>query len=250
MRKRQVFFLSFVILCGFAGAEDSGLDAGSEFYIIDATKTPVFQFAPFIEYDKRTGNFELYLKGQYYLSFESPVVESGYLEEELYYYFSFLEKNTLIFSVDQQNNFYQGASYDGLLEPALQYNRDFNFGYLMAKFGYQLYYGPKIISDNYINLGYYGNQGIGFEFTYYWYYGGNAPGDETVFEFLPNFTMKDIFYVEMEIDINHNFTAFTFQPYIEFYIRKFTIWAEVDFINAGKGRDLIIEPYVGFSYKI
>ncbi len=223
---------------------------GSEFYIVDATASPVvFQFAPLIEYDKRTGNFEIYLKGQYYLSFENPIESSGYLEEELFYYYSFLEKNLLIFSADHQNDFYQEAGYDGLFEPAVQYNRDFNFGFLMAKFGYQLYYGSGILNDNYIDVGYYGNQGVGFEFTYYWYYTNNPLTDETVFEFLPNYTMKDVFYAEMEIDINHDFTIFAFQPYVEFYIKNFTIWVEVDFLNAGKDQDLIVEPYVGFSYK-
>ena len=248
MKRRGLFFLCAVIICGAASAGDIGLKAGSEFYIGDVTDTPVFQLAPFIEYAKRTGNFGLFLKGQYYLSFEKPVIQTGHTEEELFFYLPLPGKNGLIFSLDNQNDFHQDGEYDGTLEPAVQYNHDFGSGSLMAKFGYELNYGPEILNDNYIDVAYYGSPGFGFEFTYYWYYTDAILNEATAFEFLSSYTRKDVFYAEVEIDVNHDFSIVAVQPYIEFYVNTFTIWVEVDFLNIGKNRDLRIEPYAGFSY--
>ncbi len=214
-------------------------------YIGDVTEEVIPEPAPLVEFSKTINQYYVYLKGQYFVAFGRTIAQTFYLEEEFAYNFDVLSMGILTFNLENQNNFYIGDSYDGVLEPSASYLQDFSFGALLGKIGFHINYGPSLSSDNYLKAGYY-KFGFGLELTGTWNISPSV--DMRNYEIVLNYMRKKVFYVELEFDADHTFTIFALKPNAEFYLGKVTLWAEVDFLNLGKNQDSIIMPYIGASY--
>jgi hypothetical protein len=246
--KKLLVLVLLAAFCGFAAAEEIGLDVGAEVRFGDVADEAVFSLAPLVKYSKTIDALDIYFMLKYTVEFADPdTVQSLYFEPELTYTLP-VGPGSLALALYGENTFFIDPDDDmsGMIEPSVKYTQGFDFGDLFAKFALPLTYEPESITDMYVTLG-YGKSGFGLELTTY--YNIDPVGEMSGYEALLSYE-KDNYYAELIIGTDKDFKAYTLSPYGELYLGVITLWAGVDFGNLGDSDlDVSVAPYIGGTYK-
>jgi PIN domain nuclease of toxin-antitoxin system len=260
MKKITLLLFVLTLAAGFALAQEEedggiGLTAGLEFGIsginIEEDQTPYL--TPGIAFENSFGNFDVYAGVDYTFNFTDGVPQSLYAEEEAAYNLSLGDIHTLTFTLHNENDIYTAAdpfkfgdaNGDGsIFEPSVTYTLGLNPGDLYVTAGLPLTYQPETALGAYGTVGFGFSFGLGLEATLN--FGVNPEAEYSGVDFLVSYE-HDLFYAEVEINTDKEFTAFTVTPEFDYFFNNFTFFIKAEFADIG-GEEIGITPAIGVTY--
>jgi hypothetical protein len=265
MKKGFLVFLVLVLAGGFLTAQEeddgTGLSAGLEFgmnnVLNDGRSTYLM---PNVVYEKSFDDLDVFVEGDYTIEFdgenaagEKATVQTFYLEEELGYNLHFGDASTLTLILNNALTYNLGANQTiinmagdlGILNPALKFTQDFDFGGIYGQLGFPVEYPVPGFGLEFI-AGYAASFGLGVELTCNYRVEPEAEYDGT--SLLLSYENGPI-YGEVEISADGKFEVWTIAPEIDCSFGGFTFYLGAELGEIGNpDEDLSFSPFLGVSY--
>jgi hypothetical protein len=254
----MVLLIAMTLAVGFAFTQEEedegiGLTAGLEFGVsgINNEEDQTPYLTPGIVFERSFNNLDVYAELDYTFNFADKVPQSLYAEEEIAYNFLF-GNNTLTLTLNNQNDFvtaapdlgFGEANGDGsILEPSVTYTLGLNPGDLYVTAGLPFTYQADTAFGTYGTLGFAFGFGLGLEATFNFDITPDAGYGGT--DFIVSYE-HDMFYGEVELNIDNEFKVFTITPEFDYFFRNFTFWVNAEF--DGIGDEIAITPALGVTY--
>jgi hypothetical protein len=257
MKKLTVLVIALILAGGFVSAQEEddggiGLTAGLEFGVtgVNVEDGAVPYLTPSIVYENSFGNFDVAVGVEYTFNFDDGVPQSLFAEEEVSYNLSLGGIHGLTFTLHNENDIFTvpefgSANGDGsIFEPSVTYNLGLSPGDFYAAVGLPLTYLDDFALGIFARLGFGFSFGLGLEATLNFALAEEAGYDGT--DFIVSYE-HDLFYAEVELNIDGEFKVFTITPEFDYFFKNFTFFVKAEFDGIG-GDEVSITPALGVTY--
>ena len=248
LKKMTALFLVLALGCGFAAAqEEIGLSPGLEVGFGDLSSEAVLSLTPYLVFEKSYNNIDVYGEVDYTIDFTNPVGQFLYIEGEVDYNLLLGSASTLTFGLYDESTFQiapaNSAGNEGTIEPSIQYTHTLDLGDLYAKAGLPFGNIGVAYVGSYLTLGYAAPFGLGIELT------GNINIDPD-----PGYSglgllisyEQGLFYGEVEIEADSEFSSIAVKPQIDISIDAWTFTVRAEIYQYGRYSSFL--PFIGASY--
>jgi hypothetical protein len=253
-----VLFVVMMAAAGSAGAQEDegiGLSLGLELGAGNVADEAVFSLIPKVVYENSFGALDLFSELDYTIEFDDPTAHSLYFEGELGYNLQLTDPGVLSIILNDKSNYFlspaleEGATHEGVVEPALKYTHTLDFGDLSVKAALPFYYLTGVKDETAMDLegtlGWASTFGLGLEFTGIM---GIKPDSEFAgFRCLVSYE-QDIFYGEVEVFTDKEFKSFEIYPEIDLTFAPWTLIVRAEFYKWDGSDDWVVRPFIGGKY--
>jgi hypothetical protein len=235
--------------------ERIGLSAGLEAGPGDLADSPVFTITPGLVYENSFGDLDVFGELDYTVAFDDPVGQELYLEAEVGYNLRLTDPGLLLFTLNNNNTFFlapaleEGATHEGVIEPAVTYTHTFDFGDVYGKAAFPINYLTGVEGETLYELngtlGWASNFGMGLELTAY-----NVIHPDAAFAgygLLLSFE-QSIFYGEVEIKAEKEFKGFEILPEFDLTLGAWTLIIRAECYKYEDADTWEIRPFAGVAY--